>query len=140
MPPAPIPAEFATNVTVYHERSAYPANLAEHNAGDRLGAILFLLVDMAGANFSTPSGEGNPATGLVDEYQVVIDKRTTSYASCDQQVGGTTFRCACDHERQLNKSAPCSLADVGAVDLKLYYESIPLKSTRAKDAGLGCNW
>jgi hypothetical protein len=120
--------------------------LGEHNAGDLLGTVFFLLVDMAGANFSTPSGEGNPATDLVDEYIVTVDNRTTSYASCDLRAGGTDFVCACNHERQLNKTAPCTLTEVGAVDLKYYYDNIKLASKNeaftvgAAAAGEGCNW
>jgi hypothetical protein len=122
----------------------FPKDLAEHNAGDAFGAIFFLLVDMAGANFSTPSGEGNPATGLVDGYDVTYDKRTTSYASCDQRVGSTDFMCSCNHERQLNKTASCTLTEVGAVNLKLYYKNIKIESeagtARAAAAGPGCSW
>jgi hypothetical protein len=78
---------------VFHERSSsVPADFAEHNAGDAYGALLFLLVDMAGANTSTPSGEGNPATSIIDVYGVQYDNRVTSYASCDVIPGSTNFR------------------------------------------------
>jgi hypothetical protein len=141
---------------VYHERSSsFPAGLAEHNAGDELGALFFLLVDMAGANFSTPSGEGNPATGIVDQSTVQFDKRVSSYASCDEIVGSTIYQCACNHERQLNKTSPCVLTATGKVDLKPYYEHMkdsrveeeaaefaPFEGVRGQggDAGRGCNW
>jgi hypothetical protein len=134
--------------TVYRERRKdYPADLGEHNAADSLGALFFILVDMAGANFSTPSGEGNPAVSLITQYDIQYDKRTTSYASCDLMTGSTVYKCTCNHERQLNKTAPCALDSVGVVDLKPYYHAIstgnePAISTgfEASAAGLGCNW
>ena len=133
---------------MYHERREdFPQDLAEHNAGDALGTVLFLLVDMAGANQSTPSGEGDPSTAVLTEYTVQYDSRVTGYASCDLVVGSADYRCACAHERQLNKSAACSLDSVGLVDLKPYYQAqkqthtgSPAAQVRASAAGLGCNW
>jgi hypothetical protein len=57
-----------------------------------MGALFFLLVDMAGANFSTPSGEGNPATSVVDQYTLLYDNRISGYASCDVVPGSTNYR------------------------------------------------
>lgn len=92
-----------------------------------MGSLFYILVDMAGANQSTPSGEGDPTTNLVTEYQVEYDNRTTGYASCDLIPDSSTdFKCSCNHERQLNKSAPCVLNSVGVVDLKPYYERLKL--------------
>jgi hypothetical protein len=73
--------------------------------------------------------------------------------------------CVCRHERQLNKTAPCSLNAVGCVDLDAYYKILKaveplvgsdqkvlsrrhedaidmpyMQATRVGDAGRGCNW
>jgi hypothetical protein len=135
---------------VYHERAAgFPQDLAEHNAGDAFGAMFFLLVDFAGANQTTPSGEGNPATSTITRYTVEYDARVESYASCDLIVGSTEYKCACNHERQLNKTSPCSLRAVGKVDMKPYYKSLkalaparnaPAPANAHETADTGCSW
>jgi hypothetical protein len=100
---------------------------------------------MAGANQTTPSGEGNPATSTITKYEVQYDKRVESYASCDLIVGSTEYKCACNHERQLNKSTPCTLHDVGLVDMKPYYQSLkaaaaPAPANASATADTGCSW
>ena len=43
--------------------------------GDVVGTIFFLFVDFMGASYSTPSGEGDPASDLVTEYTIEYDSR-----------------------------------------------------------------
>jgi hypothetical protein len=136
LPPAPIPSQYLVNATVYRERAAGTSlDLANRNAASILGAMLFMLVDMAGANQTTPSGEADPSTALLTQFQVQYDSRTTGYASCDQVVGSVQFRCRCIHERQLNRSIACGFDAVGLVDLKPYYQAVGSVGSTAFDNG-----
>jgi hypothetical protein len=144
-PPAAIPTQWATHMTVYRQHSPSDTVLAERNGADVLGMILFLLVDISGG--STPSQEGDPATSLVSQFSVQYDKRDTGYSSCDKTYGAPlTYQCVCKHERQSPKSA-CSLNATGIVDLKPYYDMLGVDEsfTEDDDEAPGsdhgpCNW
>jgi hypothetical protein len=44
LPPSPIPPSFAKSVLVYREQSPTDKGLAERNAGDALGTILYVIL------------------------------------------------------------------------------------------------
>jgi hypothetical protein len=89
LPPAPTPSQYLVSTTAYRKRAAGTSlDLANGNAASVLGTTFFMLVDMAGANQTTPLGEANPLSSLLTQFQVQCDLRTTGYASCYAPGGG----------------------------------------------------